>query len=54
MKKIGKKKQSQIDKLYKAIDSLIDVVEDVGFNKHEIQHVWIDKLRSKVYQLENN
>lgn len=43
----------KIEKLYKAIDALIDVADDVNFNSHEIKNVWIEKLRSEINKLEN-
>lgn len=34
--------------LYKAIDALIDVADDLGINSHEIKNVWVTKLRSEI------
>ncbi len=34
--------------LYKAIDALIDVADDLAFNSHEIKNVWVSKLRTEL------
>lgn len=36
------------EKLEKAIDALIDVADDLGFNSHEIKNVWVAKLRMEL------
>jgi hypothetical protein len=45
-------RQNQINDvktLYQAINALLNVAVDVGFNTHEIHNVWVPKLRSKIH-----